>query len=270
MTRVLTGLVGSLLVVWAVFGLSSAGFLFFCTLVFLLAVHEFQRLARHWTPGSPLWVLFLSVPATVLAITGTVDVDAWLGISPPVLLWSVATAFSVGIGCLLLFTRTPVPEAFIAAGTLAFGTLYFAVPLASLGELHLRGPWVLLLGLAIVWLGDAAALYAGKAFGRRKLAPVVSPNKTWEGAIASFVMGLLVTLLWSWWRRGGIEPGWLLAGGLTSCAGQLGDLFESMLKRGAGVKDSGTLLPGHGGVLDRIDALLFGAPVLALCLLLWG
>ena len=129
--------------------------------------------------------------------------------------------------------------------------------------------------LCVVWAGDIAALYVGRAWGKRKLAPTLSPNKTWEGAVGSVAGSLLVTgaLFWLatflaqwnfvklsfadevWWY-------WLVMAVLVNVAAQVGDLAESALKRSAGVKDSGTLLPGHGGMLDRIDALLLAAPVL--------
>lgn len=133
-----------------------------------------------------------------------------------------------------------------------------------------------------VWAGDIAAYYVGRSIGRHKLAPVVSPNKSWEGAIASVAASILVAILvfhfhdainhlfspssryWLFPVTRRYEPSWgdvITLGVLTNVAAQFGDLFESALKRGAGVKDSGTLLPGHGGILDRIDALLFAIPV---------
>ena len=129
-----------------------------------------------------------------------------------------------------------------------------------------------------VWSGDVAALYVGRNFGKHKLTHL-SPNKTWEGSFASLAGTLLVValllLLATELNRRGIEvlsyPGsvvrTLLLSVLLNLAAQLGDLLESALKRGAGVKDSGTLLPGHGGVLDRVDALLLAAPVLWYALL---
>ena len=124
--------------------------------------------------------------------------------------------------------------------------------------------------LAIVWLGDSGAYYIGKTWGRHKLAPRVSPNKTWEGSIASTAAGLLAAAVWSYWRLGEVDGWILLLAGLVSIAAQIGDLVESLLKRGAGVKDSGQILPGHGGMLDRMDALLFAAPVMWLGVELLG
>jgi len=133
--------------------------------------------------------------------------------------------------------------------------------------------------MVCVWAGDIAALYIGRNFGRRKLAPRLSPGKTWEGAIASLLGSMLAGALVFWAgdllsARGNMvlhieEPLWqvMLLAVILNVAAQVGDLLESAIKRGAQVKDSGTMLPGHGGMLDRIDALLLAAPVLWYCLL---
>lgn len=141
-----------------------------------------------------------------------------------------------------------------------------------------------------VWVGDSAAYYVGRAFGRIKFSPRISPKKTWEGAIASVIGAVFVVALFSGFAAqiqsglihvhllvgdtGTVKSGpiWLvcLLGALINIAAQLGDLFESLIKRGAGVKDSGTLLPGHGGMLDRIDALLFAAPVALVLFRIFG
>ncbi|MCL2660333.1 MAG: phosphatidate cytidylyltransferase, partial [Acidobacteriaceae bacterium] len=132
------------------------------------------------------------------------------------------------------------------------------------------------------WAGDVAALYVGRAWGRHKLAPRLSPGKTWEGSIASVAGSLLAATLLiiagnALARRAGgstllyiSEPFWkmLVLAAILNVAAQTGDLLESAIKRGAGVKDSGTILPGHGGILDRIDALLLATPVLWFWLLL--
>jgi phosphatidate cytidylyltransferase len=123
-------------------------------------------------------------------------------------------------------------------------------------------PYWLAFGLLVNWIGDTGAYYVGRSFGRRKLAPIVSPGKTWEGAgasvVASVIFGALLLPRFvnvSWREAGAIAV-------VANVAGQLGDLAESAIKRGAGVKDSGTLLPGHGGMLDRVDSSLFSLPVL--------
>lgn len=124
------------------------------------------------------------------------------------------------------------------------------------------GRYWLMFALMLNWIGDTGAYYVGRKFGKHKLAPRVSPGKSWEGAIASAVTGVIFGLIYlpltipetSLWAAGAISL-------VANTAGQIGDLAESALKRGAGVKDSGTILPGHGGILDRLDSSLFAMPV---------
>lgn len=154
-------------------------------------------------------------------------------------------------------------------GKIALAFLYVTLPLALLIVIdrHPRGNlWILFL-LAVIFLGDTGAFYVGRLFGKRKLYASVSPGKTWAGAFGGLLASVLSGLLFSRiFHLGGfpVEMG-LLAGFLGLC-GQIGDLVESMIKRSAGVKDSGAILPGHGGMLDRVDALLFAIPVLYLFL----
>ncbi len=263
MTRILTGIVGGFLTVLAVFRLPHLGFGIFCSLIFLGAVWEFQRIVRHWVPRGPLGLLLVSVPTFAAGLSLWLSGAASIGGDGiPEMVFVGAAGLSVGVGLVVLLFRTPVEESLPAMGVLCFGTLYFAVPLASLTEIHRLDPWLLMLTLAIVWLGDAAAFYVGRMLGKKKLAPVVSPNKTWAGAVASFLMALAVTAGWSLWHHGSLDPRLLGVAALVSVSGQMGDLVNSMIKRGASVKDSGWLLPGHGGFYDRIDALLFGAPAM--------
>jgi len=131
-----------------------------------------------------------------------------------------------------------------------------------------RGAALLLLTTFCVWATDSCALFVGRARGRRKLAPKLSPGKTVEGAVGGLVAGLLVGALFGGLLLGNISFG-LAVGAMAGVFGQIGDLFESALKREAGVKDFGGLLPGHGGVLDRFDSLLFVGPFVALLFLLW-
>ena len=139
------------------------------------------------------------------------------------------------------------------------GVLYVAVPLCLLVWVCLQrdGPYWTLFTLIVIWTGDSVAFFVGSAFGRHKSSPRISPSKTWEGTAGSFATALLVGLATGlyFWGKGSIAEPIVLAG-LLNLAGQLGDLAESALKRSAGVKDSSQIIPGHGGVLDRIDALL--------------
>jgi phosphatidate cytidylyltransferase len=164
-----------------------------------------------------------------------------------------------------LFGRVPPSAALASAASTAFGVLLVALPATTLCFLRDHSPRSVLFLFLLVWVCDSAAYYFGRRFGRRRLAPVVSPKKSWEGSIA----GLLASTAFgavagTWWLVPELGPvRGALAAALASTAGQLGDLVESLWKRGGGVKDSGTFLPGHGGFYDRIDSLLFAGPVVA-------
>ena len=170
----------------------------------------------------------------------------------------------------------PVGQVMADATSSVFCLVYIGFTLLSLPALHdeSNGPSVVTFLLCAVWAGDTIALYVGRALGKHKLAPTLSPNKTWEGAIGSMAgsllaAGLLMFLATQLQRRDIAILSypdetwyWLVLAAVVNVAAQLGDLAESALKRSVGVKDSGALLPGHGGVLDRIDALLLAAPAL--------
>lgn len=172
--------------------------------------------------------------------------------------------------------RSPVERILSGASSAYLGLIYVGLSFATLALIfeQSNGHSLLLFLFLAVWSGDAAALYIGKAYGRHKLAPRLSPGKTWEGAIASLLTSALVTLFLLWLAAflsahavdtlsyPGSVFGWLILAIIINAAAQTGDLIESGLKRAARIKDSGTLLPGHGGALDRIDALLIAAPVL--------
>jgi len=188
---------------------------------------------------------------------------------------------SLGLLVYCTFSR-PVEQVMADASTSIFCLLYAGFTLISLPALREQpnGSSLILFLLFAVWAGDIAALYVGRAWGRHKLAPALSPNKSWEGTAASVAGSLLVAggllalahLISAQWDKVWLSYPedvwfWLLLAVVVNVAAQIGDLAESALKRSAGVKDSGSLLPGHGGVLDRIDALLFAAPVLWYALL---
>jgi len=172
---------------------------------------------------------------------------------------------------LLLAVRSDLVRTLANAAFLLFGIVYifgswkFAILLGAESR-H----W-LAYGLVLNWVGDACAYYAGKSLGRHSLAPNISPNKTWEGAVASLAGSVIFGIVY---LNRALPAVSLLEAGLLSVAvniaGQAGDLAESALKRGAGVKDSSSLLPGHGGLLDRVDSSLFALPVVYLKLYLSG
>jgi len=149
-----------------------------------------------------------------------------------------------------------------------FGVIYIAGPFALAREIHAASAHWLFLVLILNWVGDGAAYYAGRAFGRHKLAPRVSPNKTWEGAIASAVAALSVGAAYLQYFQPAALPLFevVLLTAAINVSGQFGDLAESALKRGAQVKDSGGILPGHGGMLDRLDGVLFSFVAAYICL----
>jgi len=162
----------------------------------------------------------------------------------------------------VLATRKPAPDVPAAAAAAVFPVIYLAMPLALTAVI--RDAWGregLLLGLLVVWISDTAQFYVGSRFGRRRLAPAISPKKSVEGAIGGFVAGVaaMIAVGRLWLPAVGI-PGLAATGAALVALGIAGDLFESLLKRSANVKDSSALIPGHGGVLDRIDALLFVLP----------
>jgi len=147
---------------------------------------------------------------------------------------------------------------------LGLGVLVLAPAYLAVLVLYSAGPGFLLWALGVVWAADIGAYFAGRRFGRRKLAPAVSPGKSWEGALGGLACALLVSLLFAYALALPWGAPLLLFTGLMVGLSIFGDLFESVLKRTAGVKDSGGLLPGHGGVLDRLDALLPTLPLAAL------
>ncbi|MGB5890851.1 MAG: phosphatidate cytidylyltransferase [Thermoanaerobaculia bacterium] len=269
MKRVLTAAVGAPLALAAIFWLPGKWFFLVVLALFLGGVIELVRLCRHHAPGRPLWSLLILVPAAAAAM-GPWPLRLPEGFPAQAGLLVVAAVVSVGLGALVLATRTPTDQAVAALGVLAYAVPYFSVPVASLYLLQQIDPWLLFALLAVVWLGDTAALYFGTMWGRHKMAPVVSPNKSWEGAVAGLAVAILVTAAWSWWRLDRLSWPLIALGGVTAVAAQTGDLVESLIKRSAGVKDSGNLFPGHGGVLDRMDALTFAAPVWLLGLWLVG
>jgi len=178
--------------------------------------------------------------------------------------WSlVFFIFVLGIVALTLWgNRAPV-EALPAAGITCSGFLLVAFPLsfAPLLRSGKFGTQLLMFALLVTWAADTTAYFVGRGFGRHLLAPRISPKKTWEGSIGGMIGSLLIGWAFTYWVKIPL-PHALAMAAIGNVAGQLGDLVESAYKRSAGVKDSGALLPGHGGILDRIDALILCIPAI--------
>lgn len=187
-------------------------------------------------------------------------------------LLAVGVLWWLAVAAALSAIRRIEPRSGLAPALIPVGLVVLALPWLATVRLHghdPQGPWLVLAMMMLVWMADSAAYFAGRQWGRRKLAPVLSPGKTrvgvYAGLIAAALWGALVAALL------GMAPGTgallVLLSALTAALSVVGDLFESLLKRGRGLKDAGSLLPGHGGVLDRIDSMTAAAPLFALGLL---
>jgi phosphatidate cytidylyltransferase len=242
--------------------------------VILFALLEFFTLGDlAGLRGYRVWTGFCAI--AIFFMQWLSSAERTLGVSVPTptgRIPEVAEAFSVEIilivfvlGCtvIILFTRRPVNESLGGLSISAAAMIFLVLPFSAVVRLHGSGPEgrkLLLFTLALVWAGDTLAYFVGRSVGRRKMAPQLSPKKTWAGAAANLVGSILVAVVAQRWLHIPIYHLILMAS-LANIAGQAGDLLESAYKRSAGSKDSGTLLPGHGGMLDRIDALVLAAPV---------
>ena len=229
-----------------------------------LALHEYLSLAEASGSRPPRWL-------AVIYCAILFAVGYWV---PAFLLPALGIGALVFLGICSL--RSPLEKVLSDAACGFFGLIYVAFPLvlAPLLTTLENGIAQLLFLLVVVWAGDVVALYVGSTLGRRSMAPVLSPQKTWEGAagsmIGSILAGLAIVGFGNHLYRHGFslllytQPLWYWVGMviLLNVAAQISDLLESAIKRGAKIKDSGSILPGHGGVLDRIDALLLALPVL--------
>ncbi len=252
----------------------------------LLAIAEFLKLVTHYgvqplRPATYAFVALFFVFVIVVSSNRTPLVETTAILYGLALAAALAPFVFLTVGMRQADMASGYPAA--AASTFAFA--YIAIPMALLVAIRQQPAgaiWTIYTLLA-VWAGDIFAYFVGKSLGRHRMSPQISPKKTWEGAVASILASVIVGALWFQHapgisavllriglidRRDGMfglqQPHlWpiILLSVVVNLAAQMGDLVESLIKRGAGVKDSGTILPGHGGMLDRIDAMLFAVPV---------
>ena len=255
--------------------------------VALITIHEFLKLTESYGVQPLRWPTYLFTALFFLALAISARGEAPL---PSTGKFLVVLAFAASIAPFLFLTvvmrRGELSGGYPAAAASVFAFTYIGLPMGMLVQLREQaaGAIYLLYLLLVVWAGDIFAYFVGKAVGRHLMSPRISPKKTWEGAAASMIASIGVG--WLLFRHAEGISSALLRSGLIArpggmygleipdmgpvilltivlnIAAQLGDLVESLIKRGAGVKDSGAILPGHGGMLDRIDAMLFATPVL--------
>jgi phosphatidate cytidylyltransferase len=251
-TRILSGLVLLALVIGVVGFLPSWGTLGLAVLLLAAAVREYFPLAERGAP-LPRTVVLFATAAVALAV------GYWPGAPLEVALVAVMLV----VGALAVASLQPGEDVARRVAVALFPVLYIGVPVGATVAVRDRwGAGAMFALLFTIIASDTAQYYGGRLMGRRLLAPVISPKKTVEGALSGFVAGAVaLPVLGQWWLPSLPAPALALVGVTLVAAGIVGDLFESLLKRSAGVKDASALIPGHGGVLDRLDSLLFAGPV---------
>jgi phosphatidate cytidylyltransferase len=249
--RVLSALVLLPIVLGIIWFLPPIGTWILGAVVLTLAFIEYAGLATRLSPGAPI------------VVSGVATLSVYAAIATDIPLAPVLVTATIALGLLAVGRGRPDEDVLRAIAVAAFPALYLGLALGlALSVRALWGAGALLLPFLTIVVSDSAQYYGGRLMGRRKLSPTISPKKTVEGAITGVLAAAVATPALAAWMFPG-HPLWTCAllGLLLALMGIAGDLFESLLKRSAGVKDSSGLIPGHGGMLDRIDALLFAGPV---------
>ncbi len=262
--RLLTALILIPLIVWVLLSLSSQTLAWFMSIFVVLGAYEWANICSYSQKKRPIYAITIGVALLILS-----------------LFWHKPTMMTILIGACLwwilalywilryqkghhLIPTSPLVKALL-------GLLILLPPWIALLILHERfgGEWVLFL-FVLIWAADSGAYFVGQKWGRTKLADQISPGKSWEGVAGALLMTLLISLAYALFKSMPLMTlsYFMLLCLLTIIASIIGDLLESMFKRQAGIKDSGQILPGHGGVLDRIDSLTSAAPIFVVGLIL--
>ncbi|MQA31595.1 MAG: hypothetical protein GEU82_17470 [Luteitalea sp.] len=258
MTRVVSGAVLLLVAIGVVWFAPPVLFLLAAEILLIVGCIELASMARASGVRVPVVIPTCAAMLTAASFAGPV----FGGVRAAPVELVLMTAL-VAIAASALTSWNGGPDALASTGSALLPALYLGLPIGAMISIReTRGHEALFLLMLTVVVSDTAQYYSGRAFGRTPLAPRISPKKTVEGAVGGFVFGALVLVtVGVWWLPQVPAPLRALLGVTVVALGIAGDLFESMLKRSAGMKDSSALIPGHGGILDRIDALLFAAPV---------
>ena len=268
--RILTALVLASLTLWALFGLPDSLLLGVFAIMLLAGAWEWSRLAELHGRIEQLGYLMVLFAAMWFAKW---LVDSYSDIVPVILISAVFAWFLI-LYWLAMYERGRLRVHLSKASRVMLGVL---LPLTFLSIAFIltgmeNDRIYILLMFILIWGADTAAYFSGRAFGKNKLAPSISPGKTWEGVAGALLMTVVIACV-AWWLLNYslvMLPKLIVFSLLVVCLSIVGDLFESLLKRQVGVKDSSNLLPGHGGVLDRIDSMIAASPVFALGLYLLG
>jgi phosphatidate cytidylyltransferase len=226
----------------------------------VVAASELHRLLWPGNDGPPMfWTMLLAGAVQLIVAMGAFDTGwtADYAVTMVFILLLISIAW-------MLFRGTTQPA--YEAGGLLLTILYIGLPCGVVPHFFVHGPWLFVGFMLMLWTNDTGAYLVGRTMGRTKLLPAVSPNKTMEGFLGGVLLTLGVAYLLSRFHDFLPVQRWILLGAVVSATSTLGDLLESAFKRASGVKDSGTILPGHGGVLDRFDGFLLAAPSLAIYL----
>lgn len=217
-----------------------------------LALFEFYRLCL--SSRSHFWLMGIGLAGFSAVI---------LGAHRPEIIVPSLLVTLIGIISVPLFSRTPLEQSLRDGAMALFGVLYLGLTLGPLSMTRLlpQGEWLIFFLLLVTWASDTGAYYVGTLYGRHRLAPTISPKKTYEGLMGGLVGAIVAAYAIRWWFLPQLSSlDCLVLGTLLTLTGLWGDLTESAMKRSVGIKDSGGILPGHGGMLDRLDSLLFTAP----------
>jgi phosphatidate cytidylyltransferase len=251
-TRILSALVLLTVVVGTVWFLPPVGTLILALVAAMLAFVEYANIAEALETRVPRAVCTAAVLGACAALGG-----GYLRLDV------VLLTMVIVVGALAVASGRPGPAILRDSAAAVLPVIYIGLPLGALAAVRtLAGREALLLLMGTIVISDSAQYYTGRAFGRRPLAPAISPKKTIEGAIGGMIFGTAAMATGGHYLFPAASlPMLVLVSATVTALGIVGDLFESLLKRSAGVKDSGAIIPGHGGVLDRIDSWLFAAPV---------